>query len=95
MIARLETMSLMGTRLPIEAIRQQIALGIDLFVQVGRVRDKSRKILEIAEVKGMNGGEVELNPIYQYIKNAQGEEWQKIGALQHTQKIEQAGYLSF
>lgn len=50
MLSRLETMTLMGVDLPLEAIRRQIASGVDILVHLGRMRDKSRKVLEITEV---------------------------------------------
>ena len=64
MLNRLETLVLMGLDIPLEAIRQQIASGIDLVVHLGRLRDKSRKVLEIAEVGGVSGGKIELFPLY-------------------------------
>ena len=64
MLIRLETMVLMGASLPLEAIRRQIASGVDILVHLGRMRDKSRKVVEIAEVAGMSGGEIELSPVF-------------------------------
>lgn len=64
MLNRLETLVLMGLDIPLEAIRQQIASGIDLVVHLGRLRDKSRKVLEIAEVGGVSEGKIELFPLY-------------------------------
>ena len=52
MLSRLETMTLMGVELPLEAIRRQIASGVDILIHLGRMRDKSRKVLEITEVCG-------------------------------------------
>ena len=52
MLSRIETMTLMGIDLPLEAIRRQIASGVDILVHLGRMRDKSRKLLEITEVCG-------------------------------------------
>ena len=63
MIARLETMVLMGMDLPVEAIRRQIAGGVDFFVHVGRRRDRSRKLLSIDEVCGIEKGEVVLSTV--------------------------------
>ena len=54
MLSRLETMVLMAFPLPLEAIRRQIASGVDILVHLGRLRDRSRRVLEIAEVDGMN-----------------------------------------
>ena len=64
MLSRLETMVLMGMDLPLPAIRRQIASGIDILVHLGRLRDKSRKVLEVTEVTGYQDGEILLQPIY-------------------------------
>ena len=63
-VTRLETMVLMGMELPLQAIRRQIASGIDLIVYLGRLRDKTRRLLEITEVTGMEGDQVGLNPLF-------------------------------
>ena len=91
MIARLETMVLMaGMELPVSAIRQQIASGIDLFVHLGRLQDGSRKVLEIAEVTGFENGEVMLQTLYEYV-GKEGMLWEKRNELQHTRKLVMAG----
>lgn len=64
MLNRLETMVLMGIEMPLQAIRAQIVGGIDIMVHLGRMRDKSRKVLEIDEVLGIEKGEIVLNPLY-------------------------------
>ena len=64
MISRVETMVLMGMTLPLEAIRRQIASGIDLMVHLGRLPDKSRRVLEITEVLGFEEGEVKLETLF-------------------------------
>lgn len=96
MIARLETMVLMGTEIPLSAIRQQIASGIDIFVHLGRLRDKSRKVLEIVEVDGIKNGEINLNTIYRFSELDEKDgrivgQWQKIGNLIHTEKLTRSG----
>lgn len=58
MLSRLETMVLMGMELPVGAIRGQIAAGIDILIHLGRLRDKSRKVLEVAELDGVSEGEI-------------------------------------
>lgn len=68
MLTRLETMVLMAVDMPIEAIRNQIASGLDVIVHLGRMRDKSRKVLEITEVCGMKDGEIFLNPLFRYVE---------------------------
>ena len=64
MLSRLETMVLMGTDIPLMAIRKQIASAIDIFVQLERLRDKSRLVTEITEVVGYEDGEIRLNPLF-------------------------------
>ena len=64
MLLRLETMILMGMELPIPAIRRQIASGVDIVVHLGRMRDRSRKVLSISEIIGMNNTEIELRDLY-------------------------------
>ena len=64
MLARLENMVLMGMELPLAAIRQQIASGVDIIVHLGRLRDKSRKVLEITELTGCEGNEIKRNPLF-------------------------------
>lgn len=66
MLSRLETMVLMAAELPLAAVRSQIGSAIDLMVHVGRMRDRSRKILEITEVLGYENGEIRLSPIYRF-----------------------------
>lgn len=96
MLNRLETMVLMGMELPLAAIRKQIASGIDIIVQLGRLRDKTRKVLQIMEVTGVEQGEILLSPLYLF--EERGEEdgrivgtLQKKGELFHREKMESAG----
>lgn len=99
MLSRLETMALMGMELPLTAIRRQIASGIDVIVHLGRLRDKSRKLLEVSEVMDYREGEIHLQTVYRYEET--GEEngkiqgvWEKKGELKHTGKLLAAGYNS-
>lgn len=88
MITRLETLVLMGINLPLSAIRRQIAAGFDIFIHLGRLRDKSRRILEICEIDGMEDGEILMNPLFLY------EEERGLvqkGKLRHREKLEKAG----
>ena len=66
MLSRLETMVLMGMDLPLPAIERQIASGLDIIVHLGRLRDKSRKVLEVTEVLGYWDGQIHLQTIYRY-----------------------------
>lgn len=84
-------MVLMGMELPIAAIRQQIASGIDVIVHLGRLPDKSRRVLEIMEITGMEEGQIILSPLYR-IKE-EGGNWKLVqtGRLQKRQKLVMAG----
>ena len=66
MLSRLEVMVLMAFPLPLQAIRGQIASGADVLVHLGRLRDRSRRVLEIAEVTGMENEQVKLNSLYKW-----------------------------
>ena len=67
MLSRLETMVLQGAAgLPLEAIRQQIASAVDIIIHLSRLRDKSRKTMEITEVVGYENGQIILNPLYKF-----------------------------
>lgn len=88
MLSRLETMTLMGVTLPLEAIRRQIASGVDILVHLGRMRDKTRKVLEITEVCGFEKGEILLRPLY---SRQEGKELVSLAPLLHREKLERAG----
>ena len=96
MLARLETMILMGMDLPVSAIRGQLSSGIDLIVHLGRLRDRSRKLLEVAEVLGIEEGQIRLSTLYRFTET--GEEngkiigvWEKEGEILHRFKFDMAG----
>ncbi len=96
MIARLETMVLMGMELPLAAIRRQIAGGVDLIVHLGRLRDKSRRVLSVSEIVGYEQGEVLLSVLYEFQETGERNGkvqgiWKKTGSLVHTEKLQQAG----
>lgn len=88
MVSRLETLVLVHLNMPITAIRRQIVSGFDLFIHLGRLRDKSRKVLEISELDELKNGEVQLNPIFCY-EEEQGLVFKN--HLKHTEKLERAG----
>lgn len=97
MLSRLETMVLMGMEIPLPAIRKQIASGIDLIVHLGRLRDKSRKVLEITEIIDYRDGEILLQPIYSFEETGEKNGkiqgvWKKVHRLTHTGKLVAAGY---
>ena len=81
MLSRLETMVLMAAELPLAAVRSQIGSALDLMVHVGRMRDRSRKVLEITEVIGYENGEIRLSPIYQFQESGEADSGQVEGAL--------------
>ena len=96
MLSRLETMVLMGAEIPLSAIRQQIASGIDIIVQLGRLRDKSRKLIEIAEVVDFANDEIRLNPLYRFkeLEEINGRiigQWEKVGDLENKEKLLASG----
>ena len=81
MLSRLENMVLMGMELPLAAIRQQIASGLDIIVHLGRLRDKTRKVLEIAEVIGYEEGQIKLATLYSFEEQGQDEGGRVLGRL--------------
>lgn len=86
MLSRLETMVLMGMDLPLAAIRGQIASALDIIVYLGRLRDKSRHVIEIDEVDGIKDGKIILNKLYSW--QEEGERDGKIiGKLVRTQTV--------
>lgn len=99
MLFRLETMVLMGMEIPLEAVRRQIASGIDLIVHLGRLRDKSRKVLQITEILGYDAqtGEIRTQPLYEFEEegvDACGRiagTLARKGTLQNRIKLERAG----
>ena len=88
MLHRLETMMLMGIELPLIAIQQQIASALDVIIHLGRLRDKSRKVLEITEVLGYENGRIQLQTLYKF--QEEGMEDGKIkGTLMKENEITQ------
>lgn len=88
MLSRLETMTLMGVELPLEAIRRQIASGVDILIHLGRMRDKTRKVLEITEVCGFEEQEIKISPLFCW---KEGEGLIQVNPLLHREKLERAG----
>ncbi len=85
MLRRLETMVLSGTSMPLDAIRHQISSAIDIIIHLGRLRDKSRRVLEITEVLGYRDGEIELNPLFKFLEEGETEDKKIIGTLKRTE----------
>lgn len=97
MLSRLETMILMGMELPLSAIRRQIASGIDVLVHLGRLRDRSRRVLEITEVLGYMDGEIILRPLFLFQEEESGKDEKvngrliKKNTLYHREKLTACG----
>ncbi len=87
MMMRLETMVLMGMDMPVAAIRGQIASAIDIVVHLGRLRDRSRRVLNISELTGIENGEIKLNCLYQFKEEGADENGRIIGSLRATGNI--------
>ena len=88
MMSRLETMVLSGAQLPLAVVRQQIASALDIVVHLARIRDGSRKVIEIAEVMGMEGGEIKLSPLYRFEETGE-QESRVLGQLRSDQALNQ------
>ena len=85
MLSRLETMVVSGNNIPIEAIRQQIASAIDVIIQLSRLRDKSRRTIEITEVAGYENGAIHLNPLYRFVEHGEDKHGRILGGLERTE----------
>ena len=99
MLTRLETMVLMGMDMPVSAIRAQISSAIDIIVHLARLRDKSRKVVQIAEVGDCINGEIVLTPLFKFVENSQDKHGKVIGTLvrqnnvfNRTEKLKAAGF---
>lgn len=85
MLSRLETMVLQGAAgLPLEAIRQQIASAVDIIIHLSRLRDKSRKTMEITEIVGYENGQIILNPLYVFEEDENSTLEKVSGSLKRT-----------
>ncbi len=96
MMARLETMVLMGIELPLDAIRRQISSGIDILVHLGRLRDKSRRVLQICEMDEMKDGQIQLHTLYTFKEEGESNgkihgSFTKVGELKNTEKLKRGG----
>ncbi len=98
MLSRLETMVVSGNSIPLEAIRQQMNSAIDIIIQLSRLRDKSRRTIEITELAGYEKGEFQLNRLYQFEEYGEDKDGRILGKLVrtkntmiHTEKFRNAG----
>lgn len=99
MLSRLETMVLSGASLPVDVVRKQIASAVDIMVHLSRLRDKSRRVTEITEVVGMEGGEIALNPLFRFEEEegngglaVKGQLKRTGNRLRNVMKLRMAGY---
>lgn len=98
MLSRLEMMVLMGMELPLHAVRMQIAAAIDIIIHLGRLRDKSRKVLEIMEITGCEDGQIKTETLFAYEEEGEDEKgriigsWNKYESLLHSKKLKDAGF---
>ncbi|MDY4742913.1 MAG: CpaF family protein [Lachnospira sp.] len=98
MLSRIETMVLMGMEIPIEAVRQQISSAVDIIVHLGRIRDRSRKVVQIAEVGDCRDGGIMLTPLFKFVEEGESPDGKVLGrlirqdtVLKRTHKLETAG----
>ena len=97
MLHRLETMMMMGIDMPLTAIQRQVASAIDIIIHLGRLRDKSRKVLEIAEVLGFEDGMIRIHTLYEFREEGMENgkikgRLMKVEELVHSEKLLAAGY---
>lgn len=98
MLTRLETMVLLDMEIPFLAVRRQIASAVDIVIHVSRLRDKSRKVIQICEVNGMEQGEIKLNSLFEFresgIRNGKVQGMlHKIHDLMYLEKLQNAGLM--
>lgn len=105
MLSRLETMVLTAAEIPLPAVRSQISSAIDILIHLGRLRDRSRRVLMIAEIGGVENGEISVNPLFQFQEKEGGRTGRpghfgervegtlrRVGILRNTEKLAAAGY---
>ena len=98
MLTRLETMVLLDMEIPLLAVRRQIASAVDIVIHVSRLRDKSRKVIQICEVNGMEQGEIKLNSLFEFresgIRNGKVQGMlHKVHDLMYLEKLQNAGLM--
>lgn len=97
MLSRLETLVLMGMEIPLDAVRQQISSAIDIIVHLGRLRDKTRRVLEICEIGSCEKGKILLHPLYHFVERGEkngrieGNLLRSEHSLLRREKCERAG----
>jgi pilus assembly protein CpaF len=96
MLSRLESLVLLGAEIPLLAVRKQIASAIDIIVHLGRLRDRSRRLLEITEVLDCKEGDILLNPLFVFEEYSEEKgrvkgTYVKKNELIHKEKLMRAG----
>lgn len=87
MLSRIETMTLLGEEIPLLAVRKQIASAIEIIIQLGRLRDRTRKVLEITEVASCTDGEIVLNPLFVFRETGEAADGKILGELRPTGRL--------
>ena len=96
-LLRVETMILMAAQIPVQAIRRQVSSGIDIIVHLGRLRDKTRKVLEIMEITGMEEESIKVNPLFEFRESGGTSSERvvgnlvKVGEIKNVAKMQAAG----
>lgn len=96
MLTRLESMVLMGVDIPLAAVRQQVSSAVDIIIHLGRLRDRSRRVLEISEVLDMKNGEMQMQTLYEFVEEGISSDrvigsLHKTGQLYNISKLKSAG----
>ena len=96
MLSRLETMVLMGMDIPLAAVKKQIASAVDIIIHLGRLRDKSRRVLEVCEILEVEMGEIQVNTLFEFVETGEEEGrvkgyLRKVNDLVNTKKLVGAG----
>lgn len=97
MLHRLETMMMMGIDLPLHAIQRQIASALDIIIHLGRLRDRSRRVIQIAEVLDCSEGRILTETLYEFREEGMKDEkiegcLVKVGSITNRDKLVAAGY---
>ena len=97
MLHRLETMMMMGIDLPLAAIQRQIASALDVIIHLGRLRDKSRRVMRIEEITGYEEGRIMTETLYEFREEGMEHETVKgnlvkVGEIRNRDKLVEAGY---
>lgn len=93
MLTRLESLVLLGTEIPLLAVRRQIASAIDIIVHLGRLRDRSRRVLEVVEVLDCVNQEIQVHPLYSFEEQGTDADGTIIGTLIRKEELVNRGKL--